>query len=272
MANPTAANTVAGKPLVTGGVLSAVTGTTLPTDAVTALAGAFAAHGYITDDGLTNSQSRETQDVKDWGGVTLVKLQTGFGDEFKFGFLEVLNEGVHVAIYGDAQVTATSATAGHGNQLAVSVGNIEAPHLSWVFEILHGDKKIRLVVPDGQITELDDIEYKSDDLVARMVTLCAYPDASGNTHYEYTDDDITLQTPAISTVLPAGQSIADQVTITGSYFTGASAVSIDAISAQFTLINSQMIIATIPPAAAGAANVTVTNSVGTSGAYSYTVV
>ena len=56
MAN-TVANVSAGKPAVGGAVFVAPTGTTLPTDATTALGSAFKALGYCSDDGLTNSNS-----------------------------------------------------------------------------------------------------------------------------------------------------------------------------------------------------------------------
>lgn len=83
-------------------------------------------------------------------------------------------------------------------------------------------------------------------------------------------DDTT--DPLITAVTPAGQSVGEQIRIDGSEFDGASAVTIDGLAAQFTLVSSATIIATIPATDAGAADVIVTATGGVSDAYSYTVV
>ena len=188
MGAPTSANVISGKPLVTGGVLWAPPGTAVPTDPTTALAAAYQALGYAHKDGLKGSEKKDSTAIQDWGGLTVAVLTTGFTDTFKFGFLEFLNPLVATTIYGAANVTATPATATKGNQLKVAVNGAESPHGVWVFEMGTGIAKARITVPDGQVTELEDTDYKSDDLVGRKVTLTAFPDASGNTHYVYTDD------------------------------------------------------------------------------------
>lgn len=271
MANPTAANTMAGKPAVTGGILYAPTATALPTDSVTALNAGFIACGYITADGLVGKESRETKDVLDWGGLTVATIQTSFKDEFEFGFLEFLNEKVADAIYGGAQVTPTAANASHGNQLAVSVGNIEATHYSWAFEMKHGTKTARIVVPDGQITKVSDTDYKSDDLIGRKVTLTCYPDSAGNTHYVYTDDGSVAGVPSISSVLPSLKTVGDVVTIKGVRFTGTTGITMDGATVlKYTVIDDYTISLLVPATVAGAAAVIVTNATGASAAYSYT--
>jgi len=86
-------------------------------------------------------------------------------------------------------------------------------------------------------------------------------------------DDTTL--PFIASVLPAGQSIGEQVTITGTEFDGATAVSIDGVTVDvenWELIGSTTIVAEIPAGAVGASPVIVTTPAGASPAVSYTVV
>lgn len=86
-------------------------------------------------------------------------------------------------------------------------------------------------------------------------------------------DDTSL--PVITSVLPAGRSIGGQVTITGTEFDGATAVTIDGVTVPtttWTLIGSTTIIAEIPAGAVGASPVIVTTAAGASASVSYTVV
>ena len=81
--------------------------------------------------------------------------------------------------------------------------------------------------------------------------------------------------PTITSITPTGKSIGDQVTITGTGFTGITALKFDAIVLDvdtYTVVGASTIVATIPPTSAGVEPVTVTNATGVSAAVNYTVV
>lgn len=186
---PSAANVLAGKPLATGGVSMAPVGTALPTDAVTALAAAFKNAGYVGEDGLTETTDRSTDKVKAWGGDTVKILQTDFAVTYQFTFLESLNSDVLKAVYGADNVVTTAATAAKGTLHAVKVNSDELPHQVFVFDMKDGQARIRIAVPDGQITEVSEITYNDGEVIGYQVTVEAFRDSTlGANAIKYLDD------------------------------------------------------------------------------------
>lgn len=180
MAN-TAANVTVGKPKVGGAIYVAPLGSTLPTDSTTALDAAFKCLGYVSEDGVTNSNSPESDNVKAWGGDTVLVLQTDRPDSFSLTLLEGLNKDVLETIYGSNNVTVDA----HGNITVKATADEMTGH-AWVFEmIMKGNRAKRTVIPNGTISELGDIVYKDDEAVGYNVTIQDVPDASGVYHYEY---------------------------------------------------------------------------------------
>lgn len=191
MANLTT-NVVAGHPLATGGVLKAPTGTALPADANVALNVAFAGAGYIAQDGVEQTIARDTDTIRAWGTDIVKVTQTSFGISYEFTFIEALNANAAKVSFGTTNVTVTAPDVTYGNRMAVKLNATALEHFAWVFEIRDGLAKIRIVIPDGQITEVGQIKYADGDVVAYKVTVTAYPNASGDSSYVYTDDGLHL--------------------------------------------------------------------------------
>nr|DAO60830.1 MAG TPA: tail protein [Caudoviricetes sp.] len=169
------------KPKVGGAVWRAPLGTTLPTDATTALDKAFKSLGYISEDGMTNANSPESGSIKAWGGDTVHTYQTEKPDTFQFQLIEALNAEVLKAVYRDDNVAGELETG-----LTVKANAKEQKDACWVVEtILNGDTVKRVVVPCAKITKIEDIVYKDDEALGYGVTISATPDSAGNTHYEY---------------------------------------------------------------------------------------
>jgi hypothetical protein len=186
MAN-SVSNVVAGS---TGGVLIAPLGTALPTAASTPLNASFKAAGYIGDDGVQETIGRSTDPVNAWGGDLVKVLQSSFEVSYQFTFIESLNSDVLKAVFGDSNVTSTPASSTSGTLQAIAVNSATLPHKEFVFEIRDGAAKIRVVLPNGQVTEVGDVTYSDSGVVGYQVTVTAFADASGNQAYHYTDDGV----------------------------------------------------------------------------------
>lgn len=183
MANETK-NVTAAKPSVGGAVYVAPLGTTLPTDATTALNAAFKSLGYCSDDGLTNANSPETDNQAAWGGTVVLTLQTSKEDTFGFKLIESLNVDVLKTVYGTDNV---SGTLDEG--IKISATNDDPEEFSWVFEMILKDSVLkRIVVPCAAITEIGEISYKDNEAIGYECTITATPvveDEKSKTHDEY---------------------------------------------------------------------------------------
>lgn len=169
------------KPKTGGAASRAPLNTTLPTDAVSDLNAAFKSLGYISENGLTNTNSMTSEDIRAWGGDIVYSTETEKADRFKFKLIEATNEDVLKSVYGSNNVSGTIS-----NGLTIQANSTPQESASWVFdEVLRGGVLKRIVIPNGKITEVGDIVNRDNEVLGYDTTLTAYPDASGNTHYEY---------------------------------------------------------------------------------------
>ena len=186
----TATNVTVGKPKVGGAVHWAPLGTALPTSATESLNVAFVDLGYVSEDGLTNNNSPESDTVKAWGGDTVLNLQTDRPDTFALKLIEAMNTDVLKTVYGTENVTVDG-----DDNITVKATAGEMTSGCWVFDmILKGGRAKRIVVPNGTISELGEITYKDDEAVGYDVTITDVPDTYGVYHYEYIS---AVETPSV---------------------------------------------------------------------------
>lgn len=183
-------NVSLGKPKVGGSVYMAPIGTALPTNSYSELSADYVCCGYISEDGVTNSRSIDSEEKKAWGGDVVYSAQTGRADTWQMAFIEAKNEAVMKLFNGDENVTG-SLTSETG--LVVTANNtVLSEHVYIIDMIMRADTNFpngvpkRIVIPIGLVSATEDIVYKDDDVVAYGVTITGTPDTAGNTHYEYT--------------------------------------------------------------------------------------
>ncbi len=170
----------AGKPKTGGAIFVAPVGTTLPTDATTELDSAFANLGYISEDGVTQNITRDSESIKAWGGDTVMTTQTDFAETFAFRMIEALNLNAKKVTFGPENVTGTLETG-----VTVQTNAAELPAQSYVIDMVQNGYLVRKVIPNAKVTELGEIQYVDGQAVGYEPTITALPDSAGNTSYEY---------------------------------------------------------------------------------------
>ena len=176
----TVTNVSAASPAKGGAIYRAPLGTSLPTTATETLSGSYVGLGYVSDDGVTNTNSPESETIKAFGGQPVLSKQTSKEDTYKFKLIEVLNDNVLKAVYGDDNVTGALSTG-----LTVKANNDEAQEAVWIIDLAMRDGAAkRIILPDAKVSEIGDIVYKDDEAAGYELTLTAMPDADGQTHYE----------------------------------------------------------------------------------------
>ena len=174
-------NVTSAQPDIAGAIYRAPLGTVVPNNAYSDLDPAFKNLGYVSDDGLTNSNSPETETKKAWGGATILTSQTGRPDTLKYKLVEALNVEVLKSVYGDNAVTGALDTG-----ITVDANNKQLPGSCYVVDmVLKDDSLKRIVIPNATLTSLGDVVYKDGEIVGYEVTLTALPDETGSTHKEY---------------------------------------------------------------------------------------
>lgn len=164
---------------VTGTVEAAPLGTTLPTTAESTTDAAFVDQGYVSEDGITQTINTDITDIKAWQNGDIVrKVQTGHDVMYALTLIET---------------SEASLETYYGNYAAgvVEVTGEQMPHRSWALTVVDGEQIIRVVIPDGQITERGEVVYANGDPIGYSITITAFPDTEGVKAYIYGDPSST---------------------------------------------------------------------------------
>lgn len=151
-------------------------GSVLPTDATAAPTG-FNDYGYISDQGATLSVSTSITDIKAWGGDIVRSIRSEHKVTVAFEFLET-NAYTLEAFTGDSSASASAA----------AIQNVGGVRQKWIIDTIDGDDTLRVVIPDGEVTELGDLVLNTEEAVKYPITISCYPDGSGNKAYIYVDN------------------------------------------------------------------------------------
>lgn len=178
-------NVMVGKFKAGGYAFRAPLGTILPADATAALDDAFKNLGFLNPDGVTETVKTDSEDFKDANGDVIHVVNTGTDAEFQMTFVESLNPEVLKTVYGESAVSITNKKLTEGTKIKVTVSSAGRTPGAYVFEMIEDGNNVRLVVPNGVVSEVGEVSYKGKELIEYKVTLKAVTDSNGNLFYKH---------------------------------------------------------------------------------------
>lgn len=165
-----------------------VLGSTLPTNASTDLEtlapGIYKDHGFLGEEGLVVTTTRDTTDHKAFGGDTVATSQDNYDWMVKVILLEDGNLEVLRTTFGDDNVTDI------GGLITVKHNKIKLPRSVFVLDTVSDNGMLkRQVIPVGQVVNIGDITYVHTNLVRYELDVKAYPNAAGDNVIEYNESE-----------------------------------------------------------------------------------
>ena len=168
-----------------GYIFVAPAGTTLPTDIKTNLAEAFLNLGFISEDGYTESEETDANELKDMNGDLMDSATTSRVESAKLTLAEIKAQTLKV-MYGADNVTDLDGV------ITVEHNGNKDEAWSIVLElVLKNGRRWRKVVPAAKPSELDDIKLAVSEIAGRQITLKYLVDSNGNTCYDYIESTET---------------------------------------------------------------------------------
>src|SRR5271166_13863 len=164
-----------------------------PVNATNALDPTFTDLGWCGVDRFKVSPKRTIKRHQAFGGQTVKTTQTDFLETVKATLYES-SPAVFTALWGAGNATVSS-LSGHRTQSIIHNCAV-LPRMSWVITTVDAGSSStgnaatrRLVVQEGEITELADLTYATSDILRYMITIDCYQPINGTQAVlEYIDE------------------------------------------------------------------------------------
>jgi hypothetical protein len=144
--------------------------------------GLFYPLGAISEDALSYGFDEDSQDFLAWGQLTPFRSQiTKSLRTFQITLWET-----NRAICKSAMFRLPLATVDHDGSGDFSFEETATPtpdRRAWIFDVIDGPTIERFYVPKGEVTDRDDVSFKSDEIAGYNLTITAYADDDGVTVY-----------------------------------------------------------------------------------------
>lgn len=168
-----------GAAAATGAIWVAPKGTSLPTDATTALGASFTLLGFTSDAGVQISESSSAQTIRAWEAhAEVYNVMTEYTESISFTPIQC-NADVAKLTWGEDMVEVTNGkiTAKHHGQTMEPV--------VIVVETTPRDTLVKRYCGTFQLVERGEVALNGSDVDARQLTFNSIADSDGVTMYEY---------------------------------------------------------------------------------------
>lgn len=175
-------NVSVAKPKAGGAVFLAPKGTKLPASALEELPEEYRCLGCISEDGVTNSQSTESEDITDWEGDVVESAGSTYTETYGMKFIEATNADVLGYVYGadQVEVTETGIKVRH-------TGSDRDEGVLVVDTVLKGGRIDRLVIPRAKMQSIGDVVRKRNEVIGFDAIIKALGTDESDTTIEYID-------------------------------------------------------------------------------------
>lgn len=156
---------------VTGAIMVGPTTAVSPTGTAGTTVG-FVDLGLVSDDGVTETRARSTDDIKSWqNGATVRTVVTEGTLTFKFTLIET-NPAAVALFYG------TPIVPGAADGSFVIIPTATGGRKSFILDVIDGAELLRVYVPQGEVTEVGDKVYSNGAAIGYECTITAYLDTT----------------------------------------------------------------------------------------------
>ncbi len=163
---------------VNGSIYRANTGTAAPADATTAWGAGWVDLGYISEDGFTEADDVDTEDITAWQNGTLVRRVISSQEKtFEFVCIESKTEVLELRHPGSDVSAGAMAVKPLTSGLSFALG----------FDVVDGSVLTRIVAPRCEVSDFEDIEYQTGEPIGYGVTVTVFPDATNTLVYKYSN-------------------------------------------------------------------------------------
>lgn len=158
-----------------GNVYVAPKGTTAPVDLESAWGAGWKDLGYLNDDGVEMEYSTDVEDIMAWQSLSPVrKVLTGVDMTLAFTAIE-LRASVVTLYFPDSTITEVEADTVYRLDIPAAPGPAE---FAFGFEWLDGDVINRVVLPRGEVTDRESVNFQRGEAVGLGMTVSAYASSS----------------------------------------------------------------------------------------------